>query len=100
MPTEVIKITLPDGYQLNFEADQHIGEQEIGNFDRVLNAEEITKTIEGTVQLVRETFERVKPNKASVKFGVKVVMEPGHLAALIVRGSGEGNLEITLEWAR
>jgi hypothetical protein len=24
MPTEVIKIKLPDGYQLNFEADQQL----------------------------------------------------------------------------
>jgi hypothetical protein len=40
----------------------------------------------------------VKPKKATVKFGMELAIESGQLTAVIVKGSGKGNLEITLEW--
>ena|SRR6266481_354265 len=98
--TEVVKVELPDGYQLKFETSQPKGEQDIGALDKIIQSEQIAKTIEGTVQILRETFERIKPDKASVKFGLKVAYESGELTALIVKGSGEGHLEVTLEWAK
>ena len=98
--TEVVKVKLPDGYLLKFETSQPRGEQDIGDFDKIIKSEEIAKTIEGTVKILQGTFEQIKPDKASVKFGLKVAIESGQLAALIVKGSGEGNLEVTLEWGK
>jgi hypothetical protein len=41
---------------------------------------------------------KVKPKKASVEFSLKVGVESGKLTSLLVKGTGEGNLKITLEW--
>jgi len=30
---------------------------------------------------------------------LKVAVESGHLTAVVVKGSGEANLEVTLEWS-
>jgi hypothetical protein len=97
--TEIVKVRLPDGTDLNFEASQPGGEREVGRIEDVLDSSKIAKTIEGTVEILRGTFERIKPEKASVKFGLKVSVESGHLTAVIVKGTGEANLEITLEWS-
>lgn len=60
--------------------------------------EQITNTLKAVVKEIKETLEEVKPDKASVKFGVEMAVESGNLTALIVKGAGKGNLEITLEW--
>jgi hypothetical protein len=98
--TEVVKVQLPDGYLLKFETTPTRGEQAIASLETVLKSEEIVKTIEGTVRILKGTFDRIKPDKASVKFGLRVAIESGQLTALIVKGSGEGNLEVTLEWGK
>ncbi len=43
--------------------------------------------------------QEAKPDKASIKFGLEVTLESGKLTTLLVKGSGKGNLEITLEWS-
>jgi hypothetical protein len=60
----------------------------------------IGKTLESLAQELGATFERVKPTKAAVKFGLEVAVEAGKLTALLVKGSGKANLEISLEWAK
>jgi hypothetical protein len=42
-------------------------------------------------------IQKVKPKKATVKFGMELAIESGQLTAAIVKGSGKTNLEITLE---
>jgi hypothetical protein len=97
--TEIVKVRLPDGTELNFETSRSGGEQRVAKLTDVLDSSEIAKTIEGTVEVLRGTFDRIKPDKASVKFGLKVAVESGHLTAVVVKGSGEANLEVTLEWS-
>src|SRR5271165_1860610 len=97
--TEIVKVRLPDGTQLNFESSRPGGEQRVAKLTDVLDSSEIAKTVEGTVEVLRGTFDRIKPDKASVKFGLKVAVESGHLTAVVVKGSGEANLEVTLEWS-
>lgn len=48
--------------------------------------------------MIAEPLQKVKPKKASVKFGMEMALESGQLTALVVKGSGKANLEITLEW--
>ncbi len=97
--TEIVKVRLPNGTELNFETSRSGREQRVAKLTDVLDSSEIGKTIEGTVEVLRGTFDRIKPDKASVKFGVKVAIESGHLTAVVVKGSGEANLEVTLEWS-
>jgi hypothetical protein len=97
--TEIVKVRLPDGTELNFEISHPGGERKVGKLTAVLDSSEIAKTLEGTVEVLRGTLDRIKPDKASVKFGLKVAVESGHLTAVVVKGSGEANLEVTLEWS-
>ena len=45
-----------------------------------------------------KVLDEAKPKSASIKFGVELGYESGQLTALIVKGTGKANLEITLEW--
>lgn len=75
------------------------GEQKVA-LPKALSFEAIGDTIESLAAELQHSMEVVKPNKASVKFGLEVGVESGQLTALIVKGSGKANLEITLEWTR
>jgi hypothetical protein len=48
--------------------------------------------------MIATPLQKVKPKKATVKFGMEMAIEAGQLTAVIVKGSGKANLEITLEW--
>src|SRR3954467_2415530 len=61
------------------------------DFDGVVDA------IEGVAPSLSRVFERIKPKKAVVEFGLEVSAESGGLTALIVKGSGKANLKVTLE---
>jgi hypothetical protein len=50
------------------------------------------------MQMIATPLQKVKPKKATVKFGMEMAIEAGQLTAVIVKGSGKANLEITLEW--
>ena len=59
---------------------------------------DISDAIEGIVQAIAAPIQKVKLKRATIKFGLELAMESGQLAAIIVKGSGKANLEITLEW--
>jgi len=40
----------------------------------------------------------VKPQRASVEFGIEIAASEGKLLAVVVRGDAKANLKITLEW--
>jgi hypothetical protein len=58
----------------------------------------VADAIEGVVQMIATPIQKVRPKKATVKFGMELAIESGQLTAVIVKGSGKANLEITLEW--
>ena len=60
----------------------------------------MTEVLQEIVGELKETLDKVKPDKAAVKFGVEMAVEAGALTAMIVKGTGKGNLEITLEWGK
>jgi hypothetical protein len=45
-------------------------------------------------------LDQLAPNKASIELGVDVGVESGQLTALLVKGSGNATLKITLEWEK
>lgn len=45
-------------------------------------------------------LQEVKPDKATIKFGLEIAIESGQITTLIVKGSSKANLEITLEWSK
>jgi hypothetical protein len=63
------------------------------------------RSFDGVVDSIRAitnqltvALQEVKPDKASLEFGVDIGVEAGQLTALLVKGSGSATLKITLEW--
>jgi len=90
-----VPVQLPNGAVVKFEIAQS-GRERV-SFD-AKQFQPVADAIEGVVQMIAFPIKKVKPKKASVKFGMEMAIESGQLTAVIVRGAGKANLEITLEW--
>ena len=94
--TEVIKALLDDGTSISIQATSLGGEERVAF--GVPPFKEVTDTVEGLARAIVTTLKKVKPRSASVEFGVQIGVESGKLTALLVKGTGNANLKITLEW--
>jgi len=72
-----------------------IGEEDVAFLP---DFQSVTDAIEGIATAIRNSLEKVKPEKATIEFGVEFGVESGKLTALIVKGSGKANLKISLQW--
>ncbi len=94
---QVIELPLEDGNIIYVDARIIDRERPVAlrsvSFDDVISQVEI---IAKKCYLVLET---IAPSKATVEFGIEVGLTTKGLAALIVDGSGKGNMKITLEWS-
>lgn len=93
--TEKISVVLPNGSIIKIETSE-FGREEVSfkefSFDSINNA------ILGITTAIKETLEKARQKKASIKFGIEVGVESGNLTAIIAKGSGKANIEVTLEW--
>jgi hypothetical protein len=48
--------------------------------------------------LARDAVQAVRPDSASIEFGVDVKIESGKLSGLIVSGTANATLKVTLTW--
>jgi len=93
--SETVPVQLPNGATIKFEVS-NTGREDV-SFDPK-QFQPVADAIEGVVQMIATPIQKVRPKKATVKFGMELAIESGQLTAIIVKGSGKGNLEITLEW--
>ncbi len=109
---KVISVELSDGTNMRVEATL-IGERKFSVPTRPFHevtvaiesltrdiAEVVTVAIESLTRDIAEVIQTVKPDKASVKFGIEIAMESGKLTPVLVKGTSTANLEITLEWGQ
>ena len=94
---KVITVELSDGTNVRVEATL-IGERKLSVPTRPFK--EVTVAIESLSKEIAEVIQKVKPDKASVKFGIEIAMESGKLTPVLVKGASTANLEITLEWGQ
>jgi len=95
--SETVPVQLPNGATIKFEVS-NTGQEDV-SFDPK-QFQPVADAIEGVVQMIATPIQKVRPKKATVKFGMELAIESGQLTAIIVKGSGKANLEITLEWER
>jgi Trypsin-co-occurring domain 1 len=95
LQSRIISVELSDGTNVRIEATL-IGDRKINFQTRPFN--EVTTAIESLTKEIAESLQKVKPDRASVKFGIEIGMEAGRLTPLLVKGTSTANLEITLEW--
>ncbi|MBL1179320.1 CU044_2847 family protein [Pantanalinema sp. GBBB05] len=93
--SDTVPVQLPNGAIVQVEVTK-TGREDVG-FD-TKQFQPVAEAIEGMVQMIAAPIQKVKPKKATVKFGMELAIESGQLTAVIVKGSGKANLEITLEW--
>lgn len=95
----IIKVEASSFDELIDESAGETGEVIQGNVSAVLDhLEDVKNAIEGISQTVKSSIDKAKPSKASVQFGIELGYESGQLTAMIVKGQGKANLNITLEW--
>lgn len=95
--TSRVKVDLGDGAVVLVEAhvddpEIDIGAEDLFKFDGVENA---IRSIGGRV---RSAVDAVKPDAASVEFGLDVSVESGALTGLLAKGTGGASIKVTLEW--
>ena len=94
--TEIVRATLANGAIASVQATALGGEESVAfnlpSFDDVSNS------IEAIAESLGTAIQRAKPKKATVEFGVEIAYESGQLTALMVKGTENANLKITLEW--
>jgi hypothetical protein len=93
--SESVPVQLPNGAIVKFEVTS-TGREDVA-FDSK-QFQPVAEAIEGVVQMIATPLQKAKPRKATVKFGMELAIESGQLTAIVVKGSGKANLEITLEW--
>jgi hypothetical protein len=96
--TRIVPVRLADSTVIQISATPIGRDEDVADVKGVLSFDQITKTIESVAQELGSCIKRVKPDKASVEFGVEIAVESGGLTALIVKGTAKGNLKITLTW--
>jgi hypothetical protein len=94
----IVPLILDDGTQIKIEATGS-KERDVTTIGE-LHISEITKLIKGIGASFKDVFESIGPNKVAIKLGLEVSVESGALTALIVKGTGKANFEISLEWAK
>jgi NTP-dependent ternary system trypsin peptidase co-occuring protein len=94
---QYIPVELANGRTIKIEVS-HTGLEDVGF--NTFSFKQVSEALEGIVESLKNTLDKVKPDKATVKFGVEMAVESGGLTAMIVKGTGKGNLEITLEWIK
>jgi hypothetical protein len=96
---QVVKAKLPDGTVVRLEA-RTVGsiQEDVSALSDALKFEGVVQAVESISTAMTTALARVKPDKATVEFGVDVAVEAGGLTALLVKGTGTATLTVTLEW--
>lgn len=98
--TEIISAELEEGISISIQATPLGGEELVGALSGPHAFKEVTDTVEGLARAMIGTLKKVKPRAATVEFGLQIGVESGKLTALLVKGTGNANLKITLEWGQ
>lgn len=97
--TEVTSFELPDGQLINVEVTQ-TGREDISFGPKDFSFSGISKSLENIVQAMLVPLQNVKPDKATIKFGIQLRVDSGRVEAFVTKGINAANFEITMEWER
>jgi hypothetical protein len=95
--TENIKVKLDNGTIIHIQATPLGGAEKVATYG-LPSFKQVTDSIESIAGAMVTTLKKVKPQSASVEFGLEIGVEAGQLTALLVKGTGTANLKISLSW--
>jgi hypothetical protein len=94
---QLVPVQIDNGYVMYIEALDEGGVEKVADFG-AYKFDQIKKTLEFLGVQIRQSFETMKPQKATVEFDLKVALKEGQLTGLLCQGSSEANIKVTLEW--
>jgi hypothetical protein len=74
------------------------GEEDVAS--HALSFADFTQGLEAVASQLAVVVEKVKPDQASIEFGVSLALEGGKLVALLFDASATGSLSVTLTWGK
>lgn len=95
---ETVQATLPGGAEISVSAVGASGAQDV-SASKVFDLDGVREALTGMAQLAHDALSKVSPDSATVEFGLDVRVESGKLTGLLVSGSGEASLKVTLNWS-
>ncbi|MEI8211547.1 MAG: CU044_2847 family protein [Planctomycetota bacterium] len=93
---EVVTLKVDQGTEILAEIVQLGGEENVSL--SALSIDGVMDAIKGIASRLHGVFEAVKPQEASVEFGVKLAAKSGKLTGLLVEGTGDTNFKIMLKY--
>ncbi|MEU2117566.1 CU044_2847 family protein [Streptomyces sp. NPDC016459] len=60
----------------------------------------VTEALSSFAGQIGDALHRAAPDRATVEFGCQLGLDAGRLTALVVQGSANASLRVTLEWER
>ena len=94
----MVSAVLPNGSDIGILVQRGANASaDIAALDR-LDLDGISSALSGPAQMARDAMAHVAPDSATVEFGLDVKLESGKLTGLLVSGSGEASLKVTLTW--
>lgn len=96
--TQIVPVQIDENVTVMVEARGLGGEQDVSR--QLLDFEGVTDAIEALTVAIATTINKVKPDRATVELGLDIAVKSGKLTALLVEGSGKGNIKITLQWGQ
>jgi hypothetical protein len=73
------------------------GPQPVG-LDEVLSFDGVRETIGAIAEQVAAAWQVVRPDEATVEFGLSLTTKTGKLTGLLVEGGGQASLRVVLSW--
>ncbi|MFC9699900.1 CU044_2847 family protein [Streptomyces sp. NPDC056501] len=97
---DVTKVEVGDA-TLFVEARRLGPDSELEGFgDRLPDLSAVTGALASFAGQIGEALDRAAPDRATVEFGCQLGLEAGKLTALVVQGSTNASLRVTLEWTK
>ncbi|WP_433059867.1 CU044_2847 family protein [Dactylosporangium sp. CS-033363] len=97
-PAELVRATLPDGQEIWLKAESlSDSPQDIG-IAASLPIEGFVEILNGVTTNVRAGLERLRPDEASVEFGIEFSLGSGGVVAALAGISGKASVKVTAVW--
>jgi hypothetical protein len=98
--TEIIPVRFEDGTVIQIQATMLGGMEMVAAKTENFNFSSVTKPIRKIAGEIAKIIKDVQPDKAIVSLGFEVATSEGQLTALLVKGTANASLAVTLEWVK
>jgi hypothetical protein len=79
------------------EVSESGGPQTVG-LNEALSLDGVRDTVQAIASTLGQVWKEVRPNEATVEFGLSLTAKSGKLTGILVDGEGQASLTITLVW--